>query len=164
MSRGMIAAAPRGRRVRYANWDPYDYPPEYYDVPEPEPVAPPARAQAPAQTGQGNSTIIGLLLIMVLALAGWIAWKTYREGGGAGSSMGPPYSTEAVHWINADNVNLRVQPDERSRVLSTLPRNTRVILLGEYQTEPDGDTWAKVRVETGAIAAQEGWVIYRFLN
>lgn len=162
MTRGMISADPRGRRMRYANWNPYDYPPEYYELPEPEPVAAPVRSQA--QNSQGNSSIIALLLILVLALVGWIAWRMYREGGPAGASTSAPYSTEAEHWINADSVNLRIQPDERSRILGTLPRNTRVVLLGEYQTEPDGDTWAKVRVQTGVSAAQEGWVIYRYLN
>ncbi len=166
MSRVMTNVDPRGRRVRYASWDPYDYPPAYYEVPEPAPapVAAPVPAMAASQSGSGQSGIIVFLLILVLLLAGWIAWRTYREGGlsGPGGTVTP--STESSRWINADNVNLRVQPDERSRVLHTLPRNTQVLLLGEYQTEPDGDTWAKVRVASGPMASQEGWILYRYLN
>ncbi|MFN0088207.1 MAG: SH3 domain-containing protein [Blastocatellia bacterium] len=161
MSRGMTGAVPRGRRIRYTNWNPYDHPPEYYEVPEMEAVPLPARAQGQSQ---GNSTLVALLFLMVLALAGWIAWKTYRESPPTVRPGITSTATPVERWINADNVNLRAQPDERSRILNTLPRNTRVVLLGEYQTEPDGTTWAKVRVQAGTSAVQDGWVTYRFLN
>ena len=164
MSRGISTVEPRARRLRYASWEPQPLPEMYYDVPEPEPPARPARAQANGQGG--SSSTVTFLVFLVLVLAGWIAWKNHRDGfsGGPGTA---PYSTaadSAVHWVNADNVNLRSQPEARARVLYVLPRNTRVLLLGEYQTELNGDTWAKVRVQVGNGYAQDGWIIYRYVN
>jgi hypothetical protein len=44
-----------------------------------------------------------------------------------------------------------------------LPGNWGVSLIGDYQTDNDGEVWARVLVQTDQ-GIQEGWVSRRFLQ
>ncbi len=68
-----------------------------------------------------------------------------------------------VKYVAADNLNMRVKPDNYADVSYVLPRATRLELLGEAHQEWDGDRWARVRVNT-PDGVQQGWVRSQYIQ
>jgi hypothetical protein len=68
-----------------------------------------------------------------------------------------------VRFVAADNLNMRVRPNNYAEVTYILPRGTRVALLGESHQEPDGDIWLRIRVNT-LDGVREGWASSRYLE
>ena len=65
--------------------------------------------------------------------------------------------------ITADNLDLREEPTSSAWASYSLPRGTKVTLLGDTHQEPDGEVWLKVRVET-RDGKQVGWVNQQYLE
>jgi hypothetical protein len=115
--------------------------------------------------GYGGALLAILVIIFLIALFLWN--YGYRP-----SYVNTPVVTNPVgvvsrpfsnvSYVTADNLNLRVRPNYYSYGTYILPRGTRVDLLGESYTEPDGDTWLRVRVQT-LYGWQYGWVNQRYI-
>ncbi len=65
--------------------------------------------------------------------------------------------------IAADSLYLREGPGVEYVATYLLPENWDVSLVGDYQTDNDGEVWARVLVATDE-GLQEGWVSRRFLE
>lgn len=73
----------------------------------------------------------------------------------------PPVITQAK--VAADSLYLREGPGIKFVATYLLPENWDVSLVGDYQTDNDGDVWARILVQTDE-GIQEGWVSRRFLE
>ena len=65
--------------------------------------------------------------------------------------------------VAADSLYLREGPGIKFVATYLLPENWDVSLVGDYQTDNDGDVWARILVQTDE-GIQEGWVSRRFLE
>lgn len=72
-----------------------------------------------------------------------------------------PGATQAR--VAVDSLYLREGPGVGYVATYLLPEDWWVSLLGDYQTDNNGETWARVLVET-AQGPQEGWVSRRYLD
>jgi hypothetical protein len=73
----------------------------------------------------------------------------------------PPQGVQAR--VAVDSLYLREGPGADYVATYLLPEDWAVSLLGDYQTDNSGETWARVLVETDE-GAQEGWVSRRYLD
>ncbi len=135
--------------------------------------------------GYGGGTVaVAILIILLLYLGGFFPWimnlgNSFANTGPAvlQQPIQPPIETRPIRpivqpvvsgggtvaYVIADNLNMRVSPNEFSQASYILPRGTRVEYLGESYQEPDGDFWVKVRIQA-AQGAQIGWVSRRYIS
>jgi hypothetical protein len=81
--------------------------------------------------------------------------------GASGEQMQSPVITRAR--VAADKLYLREGPGIEYVATYLLPQNWGVSVMGDYQTDNNGDVWARVLVLTDQ-GPQEGWVSRRFLE
>jgi hypothetical protein len=130
---------------------------------------------------KGNQAVNFLVLILIVALVigGGIIYlkengidvrrlvlrRSTREGGFFRSSneeqRNSPVITQAR--VAADRLYLREGPGMGYIATYLLPENWGVSLIGDYQTDNNGELWARVLVQTDE-GPQEGWVSRRFLE
>ncbi len=68
-----------------------------------------------------------------------------------------------VRYITADSLNLRDAPSKAARASYSLPRGTKITLLGNTKQDFDGEVWFKVRVAT-FDGTHVGWVNQRYFE
>lgn len=68
-----------------------------------------------------------------------------------------------VRYITADSLNLRDAPSRAARASYSLPRGTKITLLGNTKQDFDGEVWFKVRVAT-FNGTHVGWVNQRYFE
>ncbi|HEU0177252.1 MAG TPA: hypothetical protein VFV58_23555 [Blastocatellia bacterium] len=73
----------------------------------------------------------------------------------------PPIITQAR--VTADSLYLREGPGMMYVATYLLPENWGVSLIGDYQTDDNGEVWARVFVQTDE-GPQEGWVSRRYVE
>jgi hypothetical protein len=77
-----------------------------------------------------------------------------------GSAIG--HMTE-TRYVTVDNLNMREKPGIDAPTSYSLPRGTRVALLGESHRGLDGGVWLKVKVET-LEGMHVGWVSQQYVE
>lgn len=108
------------------------------------------------------------ILAVVAALLILLLWNTLpSRTDSSRSATGPMESSvsrdlTSIRQVSAYELNLRRGPDDRSEVSYILPRGTKVTLLGETHTDPTGNVWLRVIVETRQ-GKQIGWVDERYV-
>lgn len=142
---------PRDRALRVG--------PSYYDSPESSGIG--------FAGGIALMFLFVILLMVVLSNERWSQPSIRTQFAPAPvvtASYSEPVTTPAtgIGTVVADELKLRVKPNNYSRVTYILPRGTQVMLLGEEHYEFDGDTWLRVSVDT-VEGRQEGWVSRQFV-
>ena|SRR5215831_18547644 len=137
------------------------------------------------ESGKGNPkgnkvvNILVLVLIVMLVMGGVVLYL--RENGidVRQLSLKPPFLGRQVlrgvdeeqrkspvitqARVAADRLYLRDGPGMEYVATYLLPGNWGVSLIGDYQTDNDGEVWARILVQTDQ-GIQEGWVSRRFLQ
>ena len=85
--------------------------------------------------------------------------RIFRDA--SGEQRQSPVITQAR--VAADKLYLREGPGMEYVATYLLPENWGVSVMGDYQTDNNGDVWARVLVLTDQ-GPQEGWVSRRFLE
>jgi hypothetical protein len=115
-----------------------------------------------------------LAIVILLVLFFWNDLPRLRSNLGSWLRDNPNSMTTSVQgstvrpitemrYVTGDNLNLREQPSKGAQARYTLPRGTKVALLGETHRELDGDVWLKVRVET-LEGTYVGWVSQHYVE
>ncbi|MGE0130092.1 MAG: SH3 domain-containing protein [Blastocatellales bacterium] len=130
-----------------------------------------------SKSSQGVNFLV-LALIVVLVIGGVILYLKesgidIRQLGLGRAIMGqpifrginegrfpPPDATQAR--VAVDTLHMREGPGVDYGATYLLPEDWWVSLLGDYQTDNNGEVWARVLVETEQ-GTQEGWVSRRYL-
>ncbi len=68
-----------------------------------------------------------------------------------------------TRYITANNLNLRDQASKVARPSYSLPKGTKVILLGNTEQDFDGEVWFQVRVAT-LDGTRIGWINQRYFE
>jgi hypothetical protein len=118
----------------------------------------------------GTLAIIFLILLILWFNGPWLGTTTVpTRTGSVVTTTTRPVNTVVLNpfgdsrYVIADNLNMRISPNNYSEVSYILPRGTRVELLGVSHQEPDGDIWVKVRVNT-LDGLQDGWVSSQYVG
>lgn len=132
----------------------------------------------------GGTAAVAVLIILLLYLGGFFPWimnlgNSFRSTGPAilQQPIQPIAETRPIRpivpqvvtgggnvaYVIADNLNMRVSPNQFSQASYILPRGTRVEYLGESYQEPDGDFWVKVQIQANE-GVQIGWVSRRYIS
>ena len=128
-------------------------------------------------TGYGGTALVAVLIVLLLYLGGFFPWITnlassIRPIASTPLDAGPirpiappisPVGDGTVAYVIADNLNMRISPNEFAQVSYILPRGTRVEYMNESYQEPGGDFWVKVRIQASA-GTQIGWVSRRYIS
>lgn len=129
-------------------------------------------------SGYGGTALVAVLILLLLYLGGFFPWITNLASSirpvaqqpieaGPIRPIVPPVSPVVgggnVAYVLADNLNMRISPNDYSQVSYILPRGTRVEYMGESYQEPGGDFWVKVRIQAAA-GSQIGWVSRRYIS
>jgi hypothetical protein len=120
----------------------------------------------------GGTLAIIFLILLILWFGGpWLGTTAVPTPTRTGVTTTTTRPVEAVvlnpfgdtRYVIADNLNMRLRPNNYSEVSYILPRGTRVELLGVSHQETDGDLWVKVRVNT-LDGLQDGWVSSQYIG
>ena len=78
-----------------------------------------------------------------------------------GASSGAPVGGQAavVRGTGGSGARLRVQPGNSGQILTVLPENTPLLVIGQDRTA-DGLVWRNVRAPNGS----EGWIAASFVT
>ncbi|MGH9754108.1 MAG: hypothetical protein ACREA2_15125 [Blastocatellia bacterium] len=171
------AGAPQSNR---SSGPAYVYGPMVYQFPPPDREGGETEKPKPKsnQSNQGTNFLV-LLLIVVLVVGGVILylkengidirqlsfrrsmWKEQTFNPANEDQWQAPVITQAR--VATDGLYLREGPGIEYVATYLLPENWDVSLVGDYQTDNDGEVWARILVETDE-GLQEGWVNRRFLE
>lgn len=151
----------------------YQFPPER-EVVETEKAKP---KSAPSPSSAQGVNFLVLLLIVVLVVGGVILYlkehgidirqlssrrSDWKEQTFNSANEGQRQFTTQAR-VATDGLYLREGPGMEYVATYLLPANWDVSLVGDYQTDNDGEVWVRVFVETDE-GLQEGWVSQRFLE
>jgi len=158
----------------------YVYGPMVYQFPPEQQAG--EKAKEKPKSNQGVNFLV-LVLIIVLVLGGGILYlkengidirqlsfkrailgqQIYRRA--SENQLQPPVLTQDVTTarVAVDSLYLREGPGMEYVATYLLPENWEVLLVGDNQTDNDGEVWSRVLVETDQ-GQQEGWVNRQFLG
>jgi uncharacterized protein YgiM (DUF1202 family) len=71
--------------------------------------------------------------------------------------------TPEIRYITADNLDLRNEPSNGARASYSLPKGTKVTLLGNTEQDFDGEIWFQVQIAT-FDGTSIGWVNQRYFE
>lgn len=98
---------------------------------------------------------------------GWV--RRLWLGRNPSTAVTPPIRRPAtrpvaeIRHITANNLDLRDEPNNSARARYSLPKGTRIVLLGNTEQDFDGEVWFKVRVAT-FNGTRVGWVNQRYFE
>ena len=115
-------------------------------------------------SGEGGGLIAPLLIVILAVAVAILYFRGQSESSEPGSQpvTGTQPAVIIPARVTASTLYLREGPGPQYQATYLLPRNWQVSILGESQTDSDGEVWVKVRLETRQ-GLQTGWVNRKYL-